>query len=135
MSDGHTVPLPGFVETTPVVPVRRPSGRTRTPHDGLEGGRRRRRGGWCSCPVSPESARPGLVTELVRTAHDQGALLLWGRVREELDVPYQPFAEALRHYVHSVPADQLRTSSGHSGASWPRSSPTSTTWCQGSPSR
>ena len=63
----------------------------------------------------PGVGKTRLVTEVVTLAHDQGALLLWGRCAEELDVPYQPFAEALRHYAHSVPADRLRDELGPLG--------------------
>src|SRR4051812_8886787 len=113
-AEGGSIPLPGFVETAPTFPF---AGRV-AEHDVLltawkeaaEGARR----------VVLVSGEPGvgktrLVTELVKTAHDQGALLLWGRCAEELDVPYQPFAEALRHYVHSVPANRLREQLGPLG--------------------
>lgn len=113
------VPLPGFVETTPTFPF---AGRVAEREllitawkEAAEGSRR----------VVLVSGEPGvgktrLVTELVRTAHEQGALLLWGRCAEELDVPYQPFAEALRHYVHSVPADRLRDELGALGGEMTR---------------
>ena len=47
-------------------------------------------------------ARRRLAREVAVRAHEQGALALFGRVDEELAVAYQPFAEALRHYLASV---------------------------------
>ncbi len=113
-ASSSSVPLPGFVETSPVFPFAgRAAERERLVTAWKEAASGIRR-------VVLVSGEPGvgktrLVTELVRTAHEQGALLLWGRCAEELDVPYQPFAEALRHYVHSVPADQLRVELGPLG--------------------
>ena len=113
-SDVAALPLPGFVETLPAFPF---AGRVVERErlvtawkETVDGTRR----------VVLVSGEPGigktrLVTELVKTAHEQGALLLWGRCDEELDVPYQPFAEALRHYVHLVPADRLRGELGPLG--------------------
>jgi hypothetical protein len=113
-SEVSALPLPGFVETAPVFPFAGRSAERAVLEtawkQAVEGSRR----------VVLVSGEPGvgktrLVTELVKTAHGQGALLLWGRCAEELDVPYQPFAEALRHYVHSVPADRLRHELGALG--------------------
>ncbi len=113
------VPLPGFVETVPTFPFAgRAAERERLVtvwKEAAEGSRR----------VVMVSGEPGvgktrLVTEVVKMAHEQGALLLWGRCAEELDVPYQPFVEALRHYVHSVPADRLRAELGPLGGEMTR---------------
>src|SRR5262249_24986646 len=39
--------------------------------------------------------------------HDDGGTVLYGRCEEELGVPYQPFAEALRPYVAECPLYEL----------------------------
>src|SRR5205823_1470962 len=39
-----------------------------------------------------------------RGVHDDGATVLAGRCDEDLGVPYQPFVEALRHFVDHAPA-------------------------------
>ncbi len=57
-----------------------------------------------------------LMAELARIAHDRGALVLAGRSPEESVVPYQPFLEALRHYVLNVPFTQLRASAREYGS-------------------
>jgi class 3 adenylate cyclase/tetratricopeptide (TPR) repeat protein len=44
-----------------------------------------------------------LVAELAAWVSDEGGTVLFGRNDEELVVPYQPFAEALRHYVVGQP--------------------------------
>lgn len=54
------------------------------------------------------SGEPGMgktrtATELARSVHDDGAIVLYGRCDEELDTPYRPFVEALRHLVAHVP--------------------------------
>ncbi len=117
--DGTRIPLPGFVETAPAFPFAGRAGEREALvtawKEAAEGSRR----------VVLVSGEPGvgktrLVTETVKLAHEQGALLLWGRCAEELDVPYQPFAEALRHYVHSVPADRLRDELGALGGEMSR---------------
>ncbi|MGH9039382.1 MAG: ATP-binding protein, partial [Acidimicrobiia bacterium] len=51
----------------------------------------------------PGVGKTRLVAELARAVHADGAVVLAGRCDEDLAVPYQPFAEALRHYVdHSL---------------------------------
>ena len=44
----------------------------------------------------PGVGKTRLVAALARRAHDEGALVLFGRCEEDLAVAYQPFAEALR---------------------------------------
>ncbi|HEY3096345.1 MAG TPA: AAA family ATPase [Acidimicrobiia bacterium] len=54
----------------------------------------------------PGVGKTRLAMELGRRAHAEGATVLFGRCDEELAVPYQPFVEALRTYVHEcTPAD------------------------------
>ncbi len=50
----------------------------------------------------PGAGKTRLAQEMAVRAHEQGALVLFGRVDEDLAVAYQPFAEALRHYLASV---------------------------------
>lgn len=62
--------------------------------------------------VALVSGEPGvgktrLVTELAQLAHDEGAIVLYGRCDEDLGVPYQPFVEALAPYVAACPLDDL----------------------------
>jgi class 3 adenylate cyclase len=47
-----------------------------------------------------------LAAEVAREAYAGGAVVLYGRCDEELGVPYQPWAEALRHLVLHV-SDEL----------------------------
>jgi len=47
----------------------------------------------------PGVGKTRLAGELARAVHAEGALVLAGRCDEDLAVPYQPFAEALRHFV------------------------------------
>jgi class 3 adenylate cyclase len=44
-----------------------------------------------------------LATHLALEAHEQGATVLYGRCDEDLGVPYQPWAQALRHLVAELP--------------------------------
>jgi class 3 adenylate cyclase/type II secretory pathway predicted ATPase ExeA len=100
-ADPIGIPLPPVVEQADVFPF---AGRV-AQRDALvdawkeaAGGQRR---------VVLVSGEPGigktrLVKELARLAHDQGGVVLWGGCDEELAVPYQPVAEALRWYVHSA---------------------------------
>jgi DNA-binding SARP family transcriptional activator/tetratricopeptide (TPR) repeat protein len=52
--------------------------------------------------------KTSLAAELARRAHADGGVVLAGRSPEEALVPYQPFLEALRHYVATAPGDELR---------------------------
>jgi class 3 adenylate cyclase/tetratricopeptide (TPR) repeat protein len=49
-----------------------------------------------------------LSTHLALDAHSQGATVLYGRCDEDLGVPYQPWAQALRHFVAEAPQALLR---------------------------
>ena len=55
----------------------------------------------------PGVGKTRLTIEAARAAHAQGATVLFGRCDEDLGIPYQPFAEALRGYVTALPADRL----------------------------
>jgi class 3 adenylate cyclase len=107
-------PLPGCVEIDPAFPF---AGRVdqldrlvATWKETLAGARR-------AVLVSgePGIGKTRLTTEVVRIAHDRGAIVLWGRCDEELGVPYAPFVEALRHYVAVVRPEQLRAELGPLG--------------------
>jgi DNA-binding SARP family transcriptional activator len=60
----------------------------------------------------PGIGKTRLVAEVARTAHSDGAVVLFGRCDEDLGVPYQPFAEALRTYVAACPAAELAAQAG-----------------------
>jgi class 3 adenylate cyclase/tetratricopeptide (TPR) repeat protein len=47
----------------------------------------------------PGVGKTRTAAEVARAAHAGGALVLYGRCDEDLGVPYQPFVEALEHYV------------------------------------
>ncbi|MCA1842794.1 MAG: AAA family ATPase, partial [Actinobacteria bacterium] len=52
----------------------------------------------------PGVGKTRMAAELARTVHEEGATVLAGRCDEDLGVPYQPFVEALRHFVdHASP--------------------------------
>jgi class 3 adenylate cyclase/tetratricopeptide (TPR) repeat protein len=48
-----------------------------------------------------------LASEVAAEAHEAGAVVLYGRCDEELAIPYQPWVEALGHYVTHADADAL----------------------------
>ena len=54
----------------------------------------------------PGVGKTRLAAQVAAQVHDEGGIVLVGRCDEDLGVPYQPFVEALRHYVdHTAPAD------------------------------
>jgi DNA-binding SARP family transcriptional activator len=55
----------------------------------------------------PGIGKTRLVTEFARTAHERGATVLAGSCHEETHVPYQPFVQALRHYIACCPPAEL----------------------------
>jgi len=64
----------------------------------------------------PGIGKTRLASRLALEVHAAGATVLWGRSAEEALVPYQPFVEALGHYVATCPLDQLRDEIGSSAA-------------------
>ena len=60
----------------------------------------------------PGIGKTRLAAEFCRTAHADGSAVLLGRCYEESLVPYQPFVEALSHYVAETPRDELRLQVG-----------------------
>jgi class 3 adenylate cyclase/tetratricopeptide (TPR) repeat protein len=63
----------------------------------------------------PGIGKTRLAAELAGQLHAEGAVVLAGRCDEDLGVPYQPFVEALRHYVSHAPGDRLAGSLGRHG--------------------
>ena len=67
----------------------------------------------------PGIGKTRLASEAARTAHADGAIVLFGSCDEDVGLPYRPFIEALRHYVAHAPADVLaahvRTHKGELG--------------------
>jgi class 3 adenylate cyclase len=72
----------------------------------------------------PGIGKTRLVGELAVSAHDEGAVVLYGRCQEEVGLPYQAFAEALRGYVAACPAERLRQQLGPLGGELVRLVPT-----------
>ena len=63
----------------------------------------------------PGVGKTRLAAELAGKVHDLGVTVLAGRCDEDLGVPYQPFVEALRHFVDHVPAEDLANRLGRYG--------------------
>jgi class 3 adenylate cyclase len=63
----------------------------------------------------PGIGKTRLVSELSAILHGEGATVLYGRCHEDLGIPYQPFAEALRTYVLACPGHELRIQLGPLG--------------------
>jgi class 3 adenylate cyclase len=109
-----TLPLPAFVDTAPGFPF---AGRHEAFDLLLAAWKESWEGARRAVLVSgePGIGKTRLVTELVRHTHDEGTTILWGRCDEELGAPFEPFAEALQHYAHHVPPEQLRAELGPLG--------------------
>ena len=120
--DATLVPLPTFVDVAPGFPFAGRSDAFETLllawKETLEGARR-------AVLVSgePGIGKTRLVSELVRHAHEAGTTVLWGRCDEELGAPFEPFAEALRHYSACVPVERLRAELGPLGGELTRMLP------------
>ena len=56
----------------------------------------------------PGIGKTRLAAEVARACHTDGACVLYGRSDEETVVPYQPFVEAMTHYISHAPAHRLR---------------------------
>ena len=63
----------------------------------------------------PGVGKTRLAAELAGAVHEEGATVLAGRCDEDLGVPYQPFVEALRHYVAHTPPENLPDGLGRYG--------------------
>jgi DNA-binding SARP family transcriptional activator/class 3 adenylate cyclase len=64
----------------------------------------------------PGIGKTALAIETAATAASGGAVVLFGRCDEEALVPFQPFVEALAHYISITDAAQLRTTLGAEAA-------------------
>ena len=64
----------------------------------------------------PGIGKTRLVAAIAGTVHDSGALVLAGRSPQEALMPYQPFVEALRHYVLNVSFGELRAGAREYGS-------------------
>lgn len=108
------LPLPAFVDIAPAFPF---AGRRDAFETLLGAWKETWEGERRAVLVSgePGIGKTRLVTEIVRHAHDEGTTVLWGRCDEELGAPFEPFTEALRHYVHHAPQERLRAELGPLG--------------------
>ncbi len=124
------LPLPTFVDTTPGFPF---AGRVDVYETLLTAWKETLEGARRAVLVSgePGIGKTRLVTELVRYAHELGTTILWGRCDEELGAPFEPFAEALRHYAQSVAPDRLRAEIGPLGGELTRLIPELAAWVPG----
>ena len=64
----------------------------------------------------PGVGKTRLLAETAVRAFASGAIVLAGRAPEETLVPYQPFLEALGHYVFRAPLEELRSVAREYGA-------------------
>ncbi|MHB8682446.1 MAG: BTAD domain-containing putative transcriptional regulator [Acidimicrobiales bacterium] len=64
----------------------------------------------------PGIGKTTLAAEVATAAHEQGAVVLFGRCDEESIVPFQPFVEALSEYARVTPAAELRAQLGGQAA-------------------
>jgi class 3 adenylate cyclase/tetratricopeptide (TPR) repeat protein len=63
----------------------------------------------------PGVGKTRLAAELAARVHKEGGVVLAGRCDEDLGVPYQPFVEALRHFVDRSPPETLGDRLGRYG--------------------
>ncbi len=55
----------------------------------------------------PGVGKTRLVTEAASALREQGAVVLWGGCREDLDIPYRPFVAVLEQALEQAPAEAL----------------------------
>jgi tetratricopeptide (TPR) repeat protein len=64
----------------------------------------------------PGIGKTRLAAEVAAFVYEEGGgVVLAGRCDEDLGVPYQPFVEALRHFLDHTPSEQLRDRLGRYG--------------------
>jgi class 3 adenylate cyclase/tetratricopeptide (TPR) repeat protein len=63
----------------------------------------------------PGVGKTRLAAEVAMRVHEEGGVVLAGRCDEDLGVPYQPFVEALRHFVDHTPPAALKDHLGRYG--------------------
>jgi DNA-binding SARP family transcriptional activator len=83
----------------------------------------------------PGIGKTRLVSEFARKAHATGTLVLAGRCDNALDLPYQPFVEALEHLVDNAPIELLESHVAEHGDSIARLVPALGSRATGKPSR
>lgn len=64
----------------------------------------------------PGMGKTSLATDCARAAHQDGAIVLFGRADEELAVPYGPWTEALTHLATCAPDRLLESIAPHAGS-------------------
>jgi DNA-binding SARP family transcriptional activator len=64
----------------------------------------------------PGVGKTRLLGEVGRRLHARGAVVLTGRCTQETLAPFQPFLEAIRHYVLHAPLEHLRAAAELHGA-------------------
>ncbi|HEY4915468.1 MAG TPA: AAA family ATPase [Solirubrobacteraceae bacterium] len=64
----------------------------------------------------PGIGKTTLAAERVQRAHEEGAIVLYGRAEEDLGVPYGPWNEALTHLVTNAPQGLLETLGPYAGS-------------------
>ncbi|MEY2421081.1 MAG: hypothetical protein QOI95_1148 [Acidimicrobiaceae bacterium] len=55
----------------------------------------------------PGMGKTRLASEVARRAHREGAAVLFGRADEDVDTPYRPIVEVVRHLVEHAPPELL----------------------------
>jgi class 3 adenylate cyclase len=63
----------------------------------------------------PGVGKTRLAADVASRVHEEGGLVLAGRCDEDLGVPYQPFVEALRHFIDHTPPEACRQQLGRYG--------------------
>jgi class 3 adenylate cyclase len=108
------IPLPACIDIDPTFPF---AGRAEPVENLIAAWKETLEGARRAVLVSgePGIGKTRIVTEVVRVAHDRGAIVLWGRCDEELGAPFAPFAEALRHYVVMSAPERVRAELGPLG--------------------
>ena len=109
-----TLPIPPFLTDTGRVFVGREAELERMKlrwKEAVAGGRRAVLFGG-----EPGVGKTRLAAELAAFAYEEGGgVVLAGRCDEDLGVPYQPFVEALRHFLDHTPPERLRDGLGRYG--------------------
>lgn len=82
----------------------------------------------------PGVGKSRLAAEFAREVHAKGANVLFGRCDDGLAMPYQPFVEALSHYLHYAPPAEFPNGLGHLGGELARLVPELTEMVAGLPS-
>ncbi|MGH3813801.1 MAG: ATP-binding protein [Pseudonocardiaceae bacterium] len=82
----------------------------------------------------PGVGKSRLAAEFAREVHAGGTNVLFGRCDDGLAMPYQPFVEALSHYLHHAPPAELPSRLGQLGGELTRLVPELTERVAGLPS-